>query len=566
MSSPAVLVSLCVIRIEICDPELEETASTMAARKMRGRREPRDINIETYTNVTEDTSPLLSAQGTSKSQSSSRANSEETSFANTNHVASSGSGETIGATACTSPDQISFISGNPFVEVTKGILHLFKEDELTEMRCAADRSHTICILSVPATMTCHDLLTFTAACHQDIQHFRILRDGSPNQYMALITFRSSSAASEFYETFNGAPYNSLEPDVVCHMVFVSKVEVGDNGMPLSGHTELPSCPVCLERMDESVDGILTILCNHTFHSSCLVKWGDTSCPICRYAQTPEPLADSHCMECVADASNDALWICLICGHVGCSRYHQGHAFEHYQETHHCYAMQLGNNRVWDYVGDNFVHRLLQDKDGKMVEGGRTAAKNEGAAMEEKVDSVQLEFTYLLTSQLETQRQYFEERLSRSEQRSITEVTELRDKLGEVLEDNAQFKKQFATLNRDKQALEKRLQHATNKLTQVQAELTEEKDLRKALQLNQTSWQTKYKKLKDELSELKTTKEAEVTDLKEQIRDLMFFLDAQKQVEESADRDEIAAGRIVIPPSPKSGKSSGSRGHKGHKRH
>jgi len=31
-------------------------------------------------------------------------------------------------------------------------------------------------------------------------------------------------------------------------------------------------------------------------------------------------------------------------------------------------MQLGNNRVWDYAGDNFVHRLLQNKgDGKLVE-------------------------------------------------------------------------------------------------------------------------------------------------------------------------------------------------------
>ncbi|XP_029174662.1 BRCA1-associated protein [Nylanderia fulva] len=566
MNSSAVLVSLCVIRIEICDPESEEATSegTMAARKMKGCRETRDISVETYTNVTENPSRLLSSQSTSKSHSSSRSNSEETSFGNSNHNA--GSGELSGATSNTSPDQISFISGNPFVEVTKGILHLYKEDELTEMRCAADRSHTICILSVPATMTCHDLLTFTAACHQNIQHFRILRDGSPNLYMALITFRSSSAASEFYETFNGAPYNSLEPDVVCHMVFVSRVEVGDNGMPLSGHTELPSCPVCLERMDESVDGILTILCNHTFHSSCLVKWGDTSCPICRYAQTPEPLADSRCMECVADTSNDALWICLICGHVGCSRYHQGHAFEHYQETHHCYAMQLGNNRVWDYVGDNFVHRLLQDKDGKMVEGGQPATKSEGAAVEEKVDSVQLEFTYLLTSQLETQREYFEERLSRLEQRSMADISELRDKLGEVLEENSQFKKQFATFNRDKQTLEKRLLHSTNKLAQVQTELTEEKDLRKALQLNQTSWQTKYKKLQDELSELKKTKEAETTDLKEQIRDLMFFLDAQKQIEESADREEIAAGRIVIPPSSKSDKSSGSRGHKGHKRY
>lgn len=252
--------------------------------------------------------------------------------------------------------------------------------------------------------------------------------------------------------------------------------------------------------------------------------------------------------------------------MGCSRYHQGHAFEHYRDTHHCYAMQLGNNRVWDYVGDNFVHRLLQDKDGKMVEGGHSAAKSEGAAVEEKVDSVQLEFTYLLTSQLETQRQYFEERLSRAEQRSMADINELRDKLTEMLEENSQFKKQFATLNRDKQTLEKRLQHSTNKLAQVQAELTEEKDLRKALQLNQTSWQTKYKKLQDELTELKTTKETEITDLREQIRDLMFFLDAQKQIEESVDRDEIAAGRIVIPPTSKNGKSSGSRGHKGHKRH
>lgn len=100
----------------------------MAAKKTRGCREPRDINVETYTNVAETTSPLLSSQSTSKSHSFSRTNSEETSFANSNHIVSSGPGEITGAAACTSPDQISFISGNPFVEVTKGILHLFKEE------------------------------------------------------------------------------------------------------------------------------------------------------------------------------------------------------------------------------------------------------------------------------------------------------------------------------------------------------------------------------------------------------------------------------------------------------
>lgn len=59
------------------------------------------------------------------------------------------------------------------------------------MHSAANQSHTLCILSVPATMTCHDLMNFTAACHQDIQYFRIIRDENPNQYMTLITFRSS---------------------------------------------------------------------------------------------------------------------------------------------------------------------------------------------------------------------------------------------------------------------------------------------------------------------------------------------------------------------------------------
>ncbi|XP_033194470.1 BRCA1-associated protein isoform X1 [Bombus vancouverensis nearcticus] len=544
MNSSPISVSLCVIRVEIIDEDSEESNGAMAT-KMRGCREPSKINMENCTNLTENQDSAVPSQGTSKSSSASRANSEENTY---------GDSEIAGASACAC-DQINFISGNPFVEVTKGIIHLYKENKLTDIHHAAERTQTICILSVPATMTCHDLLRFTAPCHQDVRHFRILRDGSPNQYMALITFKSANAATEFYGSFNGTPYNSFEPDVICHMVFVYSVEVTYNAMPLSGHTELPLCPVCLERMDESVDGILTILCNHTFHASCLAKWGDTSCPVCRYAQTPESFADSYCMECNTGESNDALWICLICGHIGCSRYHQGHAFQHYRETHHCYAMQLGNNRVWDYVGDNFVHRLLQNKDGKMVEGGPTATKAEGAAMEEKVDSVQLEFTYLLTSQLETQRQYFEDRLARLEQHSVLQTTELREKVGQVSEENAKTKEQLATLTREKQNVDKRLQQVSNKLVQVQAELTEEKELRKALELNQASWQDKYKMLQDEMTEYQKTKQTEITNLKEQVQDLMFYLDAQNKVENSELREEIASGRIVIPETSNSAKKN-----------
>ncbi len=103
------------------------------------------------------------------------------------------------------------------------------------------------------------------------------------------------------------------------------------------------------------------------------------------------------------------------------------------ETNHCYTMELGQNRVWDYVGDNFVHRLMQtdSADGKLVEaeaglgltsadvttgvgteGGKGKCGGSGVMSvvggvavnsEEKFDSIQLEYTYLLTSQLEAQR-------------------------------------------------------------------------------------------------------------------------------------------------------------------
>jgi BRCA1-associated protein len=34
--------------------------------------------------------------------------------------------------------------------------------------------------------------------------------------------------------------------------------------------ELPTCPVCLDRMDATVTGLLTTICRHTFHCNCLL--------------------------------------------------------------------------------------------------------------------------------------------------------------------------------------------------------------------------------------------------------------------------------------------------------
>ncbi|KAF8786202.1 BRCA1-associated protein like [Argiope bruennichi] len=441
------------------------------------------------------------------------------------------------------PGPINFSSGNHFVEVTKGLLHLYKENHRTTLAEEAERSEMLCILAVPAAMTSHDLLQFVAPVYDDIENMRIIKDNKPNQYMVLLKFRNQLGADIFYKNFNGTRFNSIEPEV-CHLAFVAKVETIKESeevcLPLPGLTELPTCPVCLERMDESVEGILTILCNHSFHGSCLAKWGDTSCPVCRYSQTPELMPDNRCVAC---GSQESLWICLICGNIGCGRYVDGHAYHHYLETQHTYAMQLGNNRVWDYAGDNYVHRLVQNKtDGKPVELEPVWVENE-----EKMDSMQLEYTYLLTSQLEAQRHYFEDRLTRIETEALKQLEEMKEKTKHAVDERKQLEEKLNRVTKEKQSMDKKISQLTSKVNRIAMELKDEKEINKCLRQNQALWQQKLSIADKALKEVRETKDKEITDLQEQVRDLMFYFDAKDKLKDvpNVSSQEIQEGQIVI---------------------
>jgi BRCA1-associated protein len=79
----------------------------------------------------------------------------------------------------------------------------------------------------------------------------------------------------------------LEPEVLCRLVYVKGVQLLDGSAAAqpevsAGLTELPSCPVCLERLDQHISGVVTTVCNHRFHGDCLRKWTDSSCPVCRW--------------------------------------------------------------------------------------------------------------------------------------------------------------------------------------------------------------------------------------------------------------------------------------------
>ncbi|KAJ3395888.1 hypothetical protein HDV05_003278, partial [Chytridiales sp. JEL 0842] len=274
---------------------------------------------------------------------------------------------------------------------------------------------------------------------------------------------------------------------------------------------LPTCPVCLDRMDASVTGLVTIVCHHTFHCHCISKWGDSSCPVCRYSQKEPADDDDSLNECTTCGTSENLWICLICGNIGCGRYKAAHAAAHYEETSHLYSLELETQRVWDYAGDGYVHRLIQNKaDGKLVE---LPAPTSGAEIQEaerentsgtvtqgKLDAIGLEYTYLLTSQLESQRMWYEAQLAEIQQSSSIELSELTNQInlvksqsgsemGSILTTLARLEMerdearrdrdemrlvQIPSLTRDKKAFEKRLEKALERMVMLEREFEEEK--------------------------------------------------------------------------------------------
>lgn len=393
-------------------------------------------------------------------------------------------------------------------------------------------------------MTVRDVIHFLNPSMQEIENTRIVREvNHDSTYIVVLTFRSELSAKEFCLNYDGIPFNSLEENT-CKLLYLTRIETFTPD-PAKVDEDLLNCTVCLDKMYPDVESIITILCNHSFHAHCLSQWSDTSCPICRYTQTPECTVESKCMVCSYEG--ESLWMCIICGYVACGRYINGHAYDHFTETQHTYAMQLTDNQVWDYAGDNYVHRLLANKsDGKPVEveGGESYR-----LAEEKIETVQLEYTYLLTQQLESQRKYYEKLLKDSEKSLQKKTNELICKHKKTSDELAKLQERFNQLSKDKLVQDKKLATTQAKLTKVQATLNEEKQMNKCLTSNQEQFQHTVKNLEAELAK----RDVKIADLEEQQRDLMFYLEAKDKIDKSINenlvsRDEVEDSQISVDPS------------------
>ncbi|KZV71577.1 zf-UBP-domain-containing protein [Peniophora sp. CONT] len=450
---------------------------------------------------------------------------------------------------------------------------------------------TLGVLAVPAWMTASDFLTFVAPAQEGMAHLRMIRDSQENRSIVLINFRTEEAAREFAEEYNGRAFNSLEPET-CHVVRVASVRIDPSdtlaqsitrlGSQAPAH-ELPTCPVCLERMDSAVTGLVSVPCSHTFHCACLSKWGGGRCPVCRYSQTlqashptssstrtsvPIPFADpagpalSRCIDC---GSTGNLWICLICGNIGCGRYGRAHAHAHYVSTSHLYALELETQRTWDYAADTYVHRLIQNKaDGKLVElpsasmassisgttqgGGPSAADGLTA---EKIEAIGIEYSYLLSSQLDTQRTFYEDqmralRVQLDEVRSaVARLEDVAATAASATETAKRAAEEAETARRERDRSERKAQRLADAARAFERELKDERAVSAGLLRNLESAKVKTLTAESERDHLSK----KVAELEDQVRDVMFFLEARDKIEGGEGAVAEAAGgslEIVTP--------------------
>ncbi|WFC94410.1 RING-type E3 ubiquitin transferase [Malassezia brasiliensis] len=296
---------------------------------------------------------------------------------------------------------------------------------------------------------------------------------------------------------------------------------------------------------------------------------------------------THCERC---GSATDLWVCLICAHVGCGRYKQGHAREHFAETGHLYSLELETQRVWDYAGDGYVHRLIQSKsDGKLVElpsassvaaatpekvwnarypgavQARSAMSNtagngdasisshptEMHLLEEKMQALGLEYSNMIMSQLDSQRIYYEgllamvrsERIPREETEQVrSEYAALQAKYEQGEARCAELQKELATAHAQASRYETQLRRAVESARALKKERDEEKSVSDGL----------YKHIQ-QLQEEQKALQTRVADLSEELRDVMFYVSARDKVQEMDQvlpaQESLKDGAAYVPDPP-----------------
>lgn len=298
---------------------------------------------------------------------------------------------------------------------------------------------------------------------------------------------------------------------------------------------LPSCPVCIIRLDKSISGLNTIKCRDLFHSCCRrsCQMVSKDCSVC-------DIIDNSCSEkdCYDCSSAENLWICLICANLGCGRYKGGHAHNHFARTGHAFALKLDSHHIWDYTSDKYVHWNIKSDGGTVVDVDEDIKSSEDvreSLRTQPTEEFNSEFT---TAQLESQKAYFEERLISIKNGHKHEIVNIKHEQDEnliILKDEIN-----------------RLSHECKIFSDLSSQLKEKlKGLKSQNELLKNDLETEHKisqGLSESYDNLKSKlidSQMEKQDLADQVKDLMKHIEILDLMGKSGNNPDIVEGKLLI---------------------
>jgi BRCA1-associated protein len=247
---------------------------------------------------------------------------------------------------------------------------------------------------------------------------------------ALIYFIDQDSADNFYYDYNTKSYPINKFEFV-YCMFVERIYFEETSMclnsqninklyiplifdPYKEQSEIFCCPLCLEKLDSASSGIHTManLANSE-------RWE----PYHQYCKVCSKISQDKVVPCTKckTAQGGGTWCCMVCGVTGCDRYQAGHAVEHFNSTLHRYSIDLTSQRIWDYLGDTWVHRLIKlDKHTQSTIEFEELQDDKIPNTKEfltRIENVISEYNYVLGLQLEEQRKYYEKEISKLEDKN-----------------------------------------------------------------------------------------------------------------------------------------------------
>ena len=338
-----------------------------------------------------------------------------------------------------------------------------------------NRTKSLLLINLPEDVTIEYFISYIGEEIEKINNITIIKDSSTKFCSLIIKFFQQDMADNFYYNYKVKSIKGNKSEFL-YLAFLrniyfctkdnKKINLTNNKQKEDNSlSQIPTCPLCLEKIDSSNCGIETVLGNFPCE-----RWTNykNSCKICNKLSP----SITSLLTCEICKNKSSLWCCLICGTIGCGRYKNGHAVAHYQETHHQYSLELESQRIWDYSSDNWVHRLILGQTSMPINFEEQNEGNNLSAQQFyiKLENIINEYNKVLSSQLEVQRNYYEKEMEGLEEKYSSKNKEIKNKYNELKDKIEEKKKKINANNKFIKDCNKKLNQLEKKKKEIKEKI------------------------------------------------------------------------------------------------